>query len=280
LAWNSSTTLESEASEFTVKAWQKASLITLISFAIGGIYLFSVWQHRRDPGVVPESSREPNLTPDDVAVVRMMFPTSFEDALKLQGTSVWMKNGYTMPYYAFAGGRIAFAKRVGLIPSAQRLDIKKAIKATPPAQVDDGISHGSRQVFAVFALPENTSGAPRPDSGTWDSKVLNPSISSPSQYATAIGVIDGSQGSYFSDVLFYYDDPHTIYDNWPKDVWAAIDEHQVKPGMSELQTRMSIGQKSQTDGSSQGNRTVTYNQAGKQWTITYVGNRATTIKSQ
>jgi hypothetical protein len=240
-----------------VKTWQKASLITLISFAIGGIYLFSVWQHRRNPGVVPESSREQNLTPDDVAVVRMMFPTSFDDALKLQGTSVWMKNGYTMPYYAFEGGRVVFAKRVGLIPSARRLDIKKAIKATPPAQVDDGISHGSRQVFAVFTLPGNAA-----------------------QYATAIGVIDGTQDSYFSDVLFYYDDPHTIYDNWPKDVWAAIDAHQVKPGMSELQTRMSIGQKTQTDGSSEGNHTVTYDQAGKQWTITYVNNRATSIKSQ
>ena len=67
-------------------------------------------------------------------------------------------------------------------------------------------------------------------------------------YATPIGVIDGSQEQYFCDILFYYDDPHTIYDYWPKNVWAAIDAHQVMPGMSELQTRMSIGQKIQTDG--------------------------------
>jgi hypothetical protein len=88
LTWDSSTTRESKASEFTLKTWQKASLITLISLSIGGIYLISVWEHRRNPGVVPESNREQNLTPDDVAVVRMMFPTSFDDALKLQGTSV------------------------------------------------------------------------------------------------------------------------------------------------------------------------------------------------
>jgi len=238
-----------------VKTWQNVLIVTLITLAIGGVYLLVVFEHRRNPGVA-QSSPEQNLTPDDVAEVRTMFPTSFDDALKLQNTSVWMKNGYTMPYFPFNAGRIVFAKSAGVIPPAQRLDIKKVIKAATPDTVDDGISHGSRQVFAVFALPGGAD-----------------------LYATAIGAIDGSQEEYFSDILFFYDDPHTIYDNWPKNVWAAIDAHQVLPGMSELQTRMSIGQKTQSDGSSEGNRTVTYDQAGKSWTITFVDNRATNIKS-
>jgi hypothetical protein len=167
-----------------------------------------------------------------------------------------MKNGYTMPYFSFAGGRIAFNQRVGLIPAAQRLDVKKIVKASPPASVDDGIDHGSRQVFAVFALP-----------GSAD------------LYATAIGVMDGGQEQYFSDLLFYYDDPHTIYDNWPKDVWAAIDAHQVKPGMSELETRMSIGQKIETEGGAKGDRTVTYDQNGKKWIVTFANDKANSIKT-
>ena len=239
-----------------MKNWQKALIVTLITLTIGGIYLLVVFEHRRNPGVAPQTNPVQNLTPDDVAVVRMMFPTSFEDALKLQNTSVWMKNGYTMPYFPYEGGRIVFAKSAGVIPSAQRLDIKKVIKAAAPAQVDDGISHGSRQVFAAFALPGGTS-----------------------LYATAIGVMDGAQEEYFDDILFFYDDPHTIYDNWPKNVWAAIDAHQVLAGMSELQTRMSIGQKTQSDSSSEGDRTVTYDQAGKQWTITFVDNKATAVKT-
>jgi hypothetical protein len=88
------------------------------------------------------------------------------------------------------------------------------------------------------------------------------------------------QEQYFCDILFYYDDPHTIYDNWPSAVWSAIDAHQVKPGMSELETRMSIGQKTQVDSQSEGNRTVTYDQAGKKWTITFAGNKASKIQSQ
>ena len=67
------------------------------------------------------------------------------------------------------------------------------------------------------------------------------------QYATPVGAIDGSEEQYYSDLLFFYDDPHMIYANWPKDVWAAIDAHQVKPGMNELETRLALGQKMQTD---------------------------------
>jgi hypothetical protein len=50
--------------------------------------------------------------------------------------------------------------------------------------------------------------------------------------------------------------------------------------MSELETRMAIGHKTQTDGSKEGDRTVTYDQNGKHWTVTYVKNRATMIKSE
>ena len=240
-----------------MKNWQKALIITLVTLAIGGIYLFTVFEHRKNPGVIGQNPQQQNESPDDFAVVRMMFPTSYDDALKLENTSVWMKNGYTMPYYPYESGRILFAKRIGVIPTAQRLDIKKVLKAAPPASLDDGISHGSRQVFAIFTIPGDAN-----------------------LYATVIGVIYAGQQQYFSDVLFYYDDPHTIYDNWPKDVWTAIEAHQVKPGMSELQTRTAIGQKMQTDGSSEGNRTVTYDQAGKQWTVTFVNNHATSIQSK
>ncbi|HUB51233.1 MAG TPA: hypothetical protein VL986_03750 [Terracidiphilus sp.] len=240
-----------------MKTWKFALVTTLITLAIGGIYLLVVFKHRQNPGVQTQNNPEQNLTPDDVAIVREMFMTSFDDAVKLEGTSVWMKNGYSMPYYPYEGGRVVFAKKIGVIPSAQKLDIKKIIKVMPPVNADDGIDHGGRQVFAVFSLPGSTN-----------------------LLASPIGVIQGSQEAYFCDMLFYYDDPHTIYSNWPKDVWSAIDAHQVKPGMSELETRMAIGQKMQFDGGTEGNRTVTYDQAGKKWTVTFVHNHATTIKSE
>jgi hypothetical protein len=134
--------------------------------------------------------------------------------------------------------------------------VKKIVKAQVPAGVEDGIEHGNRQAFAVFSLKGGTG-----------------------LFATPIGTMQGNDESYYCDILFYYDDPHTIYSHWPADVWAAVYAHQVKQGMSELETRMAIGQKSHPDGETEGDRTVTYDQDGKQWTITYVKNRATTIQT-
>lgn len=239
-----------------MKVWKIIVIPTLITLAIGSIYLLWVWKQRQNPGVVSQSDASQNLNQDDLAVVRSFSPAHFEDTLRLQDTTVWMKNGYTMAYFKYDGGRVDFGKRVGVIPSMQHLAIKKIVKASAPVSVDDGISHGSRQAFAVFALP-----------------------GSPDLYATAIGVMDSDQEAYYPDILFFYDDPHTIYDHWPKDVWAAIDAHQVKTGMSELETRLAIGQKMHPDRPTAGDRTITYDQDGKQWTVTYVDDKATVIKN-
>lgn len=240
-----------------MKTWQKLLIPTLITLAIGGLYLFIVFKNRQNPGHAGQKQTTSQLTADDVAVVRMDFPQHFDDTLDLQGKSVWMKNGYSMPYFPYAEGRVEFAKKVGLIPADQRLDIKKIVKAAVPAGVDDRIQHGSRQAMAVFALPGG--------------KDL---------YATPIGSMQGNEEAYFTDLLFYYDDPHTIYANWPADTWAAIDAHQVKPGMSELQTRTAIGMNAQYEGEKEGNRTATYDVNGKHITVTFVNNHATSIKSE
>jgi hypothetical protein len=240
-----------------LKTWQKILIPTLITLAIGSIYLFVVWKHRQNPGVVATKQPEEHLSADDVAVVRMETPQHFDDVKDLEGKSVWMKNGYSMPYYPYAGGHVEFAKPAGLLPAAQRLEVKKAIKAAAPASVRDNIEHGSQQAMIVFTLPGGSA-----------------------QFATPVGFLQGVEEHYYGDMLFYYDDPHTIYTNWPKDVWTAVDAHQVKPGMSELQTRMAIGMKAQPDGQTEGDRTVDYDVNGKHTSVTYRGNHATSIQSQ
>ncbi len=240
-----------------MKTWQKILIPTLITFLVGATYLFIVWRHRHNPGVISQKQPEEHLSADDVAVVRMEFPQHFDDIKDLEGKSVWMKNGYSMPYYHYVGGRVEFAKPAGLIPAAQKLEIKKAIKAVAPAAVRDNIEHGDRQAMVVFTLPGNSG-----------------------EFATPVGFFQGQDERYYCDLLFYYDDPHTIYSNWSQDIWAAIDAHQVKPGMSELQTRIAIGMKAHPDGQVEGSRTVDYDWNGKHIVVTYRGNHATAIQSQ
>lgn len=238
-----------------MKAWKVFLAITLVTLAIGGIYLYSVFKQRESPGVTEQKAAQDTLSKDDLVVMRQYFPQHFDDLQRLEGTTVWMQNGYTMPYFAYTGGRVDFAKKIGLIPATQEMEVKKIIKAAAPAKVDDGIEHGSRQAFAVFALP--------------GAKEL---------YATPVGYMQGNEEAYYTDLLFYYDNPHKTYGYWGKDVWAAIGAHEVKPGMSELEVRMAIGHKMQTDSQTEGDRTVTYDMNGKKWAVTFVKNHATEIK--
>jgi hypothetical protein len=221
-----------------------------------------VFKHRSQPGV--NRQPEQHLTADDIAVVRMEFPQHFDDVKDLEGKSVWMKNGYSMPYYPYTGGRVEWSKQAGLIPPNQQLDIKKAIKAVVPASIHDSVSHGAQQALVVFTLPGSAGGK-----------------ANSVQFATPVGAVEGQQEQFFDDLLFYYDDPHTIYSHWPKDVWAAIDAHQVKPGFTELQTRSAIGSKAEYDNpEKEGDRTADYDVNGKHIKVTFAHNQATRIEGQ
>lgn len=70
-----------------MKTWQKILISTSITLAISGIYLFSVWKHRQNPGVIGRQNSGQKLSADDLAVVRMLFPAHFEDTLRLEGAS-------------------------------------------------------------------------------------------------------------------------------------------------------------------------------------------------
>jgi hypothetical protein len=239
-----------------LKNWQKILILFGITFLIGGIYLFVVFMNRRNPGVGKQADQP--LTVDQVAIVRMEFPQHFEDVKDLEGKSLWMKSGYSMPFFPYVGGRVEFTRQVALIPPDQQLDVKKVIKAVAPASVHDNIEHGDRQAMVVFSLP-----------GQKD------------QFATPVGFMSGPiEEHYYDDMLFYYDDPHKIYSNWSKEMWSAIDSHQVKPGMSELQTRTAIGMRAQPDGQIEGSRTVDYDMNGKHTVVTYRKDKATSIQNQ
>ncbi len=205
-----------------MKTWQKAAIMTLITLAIGGIYLCTVFEHRRNPGIQPNTNPEQNLTRDDVGSRAHDVPDLLR---RYRQTAGHQRVDEERLHHALLPlrkrpHRICQTRRRHPLRAASRY--QKGHQGRGPADVDDGIDHGTRQVFVVFSLP-----------------------GSPTLYATVVGAIDAGQEQYFSDVLFYYDDPHSIYDYWPKNVWAAIDAHQVIPGMSELQTQMSIGHNQQ-----------------------------------
>ena len=56
-----------------MKPWKIVVIPTAIMLVIAGIFMFSVYKKRHNPGVIKQAQEE-KLTPDDVAVVKMHFP--------------------------------------------------------------------------------------------------------------------------------------------------------------------------------------------------------------
>ena len=237
-----------------MKSWQAMVLLTLVVLLGAGGYLAYVFHERNEPVKPKDQAPQRLLTEDDVVQPRKMYIATLKDAKDLTGKTVWVQAGYALDYYPYAAGRVQFAHPAGMLPSVQELKIEQIMTEKAPANLATRVPIGDKQVFAVFKM-------------TGDAK----------EYATAIGTIKGTDETYYCDQMFYYDDPHQMYKHWPADVWQAVDQHQPKPGMSELQVAMALGTIQQSDSSDMGNRTVTYDAGGKKWSVSFVKDKATTV---
>jgi len=238
-----------------MKTWQKIALLTLPVLLIAGARIYYVQRERNAPVEVKPRYQERPLTDDDVVQPRKLYIDDLKSAKDLIGKTIWVQAGYELDYYPYAANHLDFAHKTGVLPSAQPLEIQDIVTQKLPPKLPSRVPAGDHQVYAVFKMPG-------------DAKT----------YATAIGYIQGSDSTYYCDNIFYYDDPHKMYKHWPADVWQAVDQHQPKPGMNELQVAMALGVMQQSDSSNYGNRVVHYDAGGKKWSVTYQNNKATDVK--
>lgn len=237
-----------------MKTWQKFALIAVPAILIAAIGIWRINVARNKPGIVPQA-QETHLSDEQMVQPRKLFIDDLKSAKDLIGKPVWVQAGYEMDYYRYAEHRVDFAHKVGVLPSVQRLDIKDIVLEKVPANVATRIPRGTAQAFAVFTM-----------------------LGDAKEYATAIGTTQGSDSTWYCDNVLYYDDPHQMYNFWPASLWQAIDAHQPKPGMTELETAMALGVMQQSNSSDYGNRTVDYNAGPKRWAVTFENDKATTIQ--
>src|SRR5438093_6302803 len=96
-------------------------------------------------------------------------------------------------------------------------------------------------------------------------------------YAFPIGSVRAGNYQIYSDNMLYIQDPHELYKHWPADVWQAIEKHEVKPGMNELQADFAIGMGIPQQQSDPAVKTVNYPNGGNPLTITYRNGKAAEI---
>lgn len=197
-------------------------------------------KHARDVGY---------SNPDYYVTPKKLYPYDLKTAKQLIQQPVWVKEGYRYAYYPYESSskKVDFSHEAGLLLPIEKLAIKDVVTATPPT------AGGHRQVMAVFEK---------------DGK----------NYAVPIGFEADEQYKIYSDEMFFIEDPRELYKHWPLDVWQAVEQHEVKPGMNEMQADFAIGMGVPDAGDTSYEKIVRYPNGGKPLVIIYHHGKAAEIK--
>jgi len=162
---------------------------------------------------------------------------------------VWVKEGYRYAYYPFVSGNkhVDFEHDAGTLGPIEKLSIKDVVTGSNRVQGQP------TQVVAVFEK---------------DGK----------SYAVPIGYEANGEYKIYSDEMFFIEDPHELYKHWPTDVWEAVERHEVKSGMNEMQADFAIGMGVPDGGDTSYEKTVRYPNGGKPVVVVYHDGKAAEIK--
>jgi hypothetical protein len=231
---------------------------TLILIAAVGIRIGMIYHQRNAPAKPVPTAADEKISDDDLVFLKKKRPDTMAEIRTLIGTKVWVSAGGQMDYYPFAGHRVAYGKSAGTLLGAEPLIVKDAGEQVAPKSATFRIPGGDRQVSLVFTLPQ--------------------SADATKEYAVPVGYRENGQYTFYTDEIFFYDDPHELYKHWGPEIWKAVDSHQVILGMNERQVQLSLGQVSKSVSQDFGNRMVVYANLGKPMAVTFVNNKVTAFR--
>lgn len=197
-----------------------------------------------------KKAREIGFSNQDYYVTpKKLYPYDLKSAKQLTQQPVWVKEGFRYTYYPYNGTskQVDFKHDAGLLGPIEKLAIKDVMTAIPVG------AGNRRQVMAVFQK---------------DGK----------SYAVPIGYEADQQYKIYSDEMFFIEDPRALYKHWPADVWQSVEQHEVTPGMNEMQADFAIGMGVPDAGDTSYSKTVRYPNGGKPLVIVYHDGKAAEIK--
>jgi hypothetical protein len=194
------------------------------------------------------SIQAPPLNPDYYVTPEKLYPYDLKSARQLTQQPVWVKEGYRYTYYPYdiRSHRTDFTHEAGQLLPIEKLQIRDVVTDVTPGSPDQ------RQIMAVFEK---------------DGK----------NYAFPIGSLKGGNFQIYSDEMLYIEDPHELYKHWPSDVWDAIERHEVKPGMNEIQADFAVGMGIPQRSDDPSVKTMNYPNGGKPLRVTYRDGKAAEI---
>jgi hypothetical protein len=236
------------------EAKHRIQIALALAVVVAGVRAGYILYERHEDYVAAEKKAEAKkagyANADYYVVPKKLYPFDLNSAKQLMHQPVWTKEGYRYTYYPYDATRkrTDFAHEAGLLLPIERLEIKDVVTEIGPG------GGKRRQMMAVFQK-DGTS------------------------YAVPIGFETEGQYKVYSDEMFYVEDPHELYKHWPAEVWQAVGQHEVKPGMNELQADFAVGMGVPDAGASSEEKTVRYPNGGKPLVVIYREGKAAEIKA-
>lgn len=233
------------------EAKQRIQLALVAAMVIAGLRAGYILYQRHEDRVAAEKLKQARnvgySNPDYYVSPKKLYPYDLKTARQLTTMPVWVKEGYRYTYYPYnpATKHVDFDHEAGLLLPIEQLAIKDVVTATPKAGQ-------RRQMLAVFEKEGKS-------------------------YAVPIGFESEGQYTIYSDEMFFIEDPRELYKHWSPDVWQAVGQHQVKPGMNELQADFAVGMGVPDAGDTSYQKTVRYPNGGKPLVIVYHDGKAAEI---
>lgn len=235
------------------EARQRIQLALIAALMIaGGRAAYILYERHQDALEAQRQQQARNVgysNPDYYVVAKKLYPHDVKTAKQLTQQPVWVKEGYRYTYYPYesAQNHVDFQHEAGLLLPIEQLAIKDVVTATPPGPGQ------RRQVMAVFQKEGKN-------------------------FAVPIGFEAGGDYTIYSDEMFFIEDPRQLYKHWSTDVWQAVDQHQLKPGMNEMQADFAVGMGVPDAGDTSYSKTVRYPNGGKPLVVIYHDGKAAEIR--
>jgi hypothetical protein len=234
------------------EAKKRIQIALALAVVVAGVRAGYILYERHEDNLAAQKQAEAKKigysNADYYVVPKKLYPFDLKSAKQLTEQPVWVKEGYRYTYYRFVPvvKSVDFSHEAGLLGPIERLEIKDVMAVAAPG--------GRKQVVATFEKDGHS-------------------------YAVPIGFENDGQYKIYSDEMFYVEDPHELYKHWPAEVWQAVGQHEVKPGMNELQADFAVGMGTLDAGSSSAERTLHYANGGKPLVVIYRDGKAAEIKA-
>jgi len=191
------------------------------------------------------------LTSDEYVFPKKFYAHDLASAKALVGKPVWVKQGYGNLVYPVAKGSTDLSHGTASLLPLERLEVRDVLLRPAPSSWK--APTGESELLAVCAQAAG------------------------GEVAVPIGSTRNGDFHLNVNDVFYIQDPHQLYSHWSAETWKAVEAHQAKPGMNELQVNFALGVPQSNSGGDYGERTLQYANGGSPFNVSFSNNKATEI---